>query len=150
MALRWLIKPGDSVETYLMSRTCVPTLTKADPALRDALSHADNGETVTAIMTLSPIPDLGRIRGGYPPGRHTRLSRQELIEQRKAQIAQGLGPILQGLADLDLRISGAQMSNTAVVSGPAPRIAQALELEGVESAMLDRPLDLIEPKDPNY
>lgn len=122
-------------------------LEKADPLLRSKLSSGNQEERLRVVLGLGDesvsrhIPDMQDFGG-----RSRREARAALIEERKKRIANDINDILHQLDKFPLTIEGGEMSSYVTVEGRAGDIFEALKLQGVRDAHLDRDLTLIRPR----
>jgi hypothetical protein len=123
-------------------------LSKADPLLREALQHADRNQVLRVVLLLrtgaeeqdgpEPLPSAYPSRIDY---------RRALIERQRRRLQQGeAGRTLQELEKLQLDPQGGGILPAVVVEGPVDRLAKALQLPGVVSGSLDRPIELVRPR----
>jgi hypothetical protein len=131
---------------------------KADPKLRQALEEAMGespkrtpADVLRTIMVLRSEASRG---GGEAPAPRpldpadypSRIEyRKALIEQRQQVVRRDVGDVKRKLEGLALKVKGGLTSPTVVVEGPARRILDSLQLEGVEHASLDREIALERP-----
>jgi len=117
-------------------------LAKADPTLRVALQHARGDELLRAIVRLA-IPRIDPASEPQPsqfPSR--RAWREALIAAQQQHVTAGLQHPLAALAALRLRTRALQVGPTVIVEGPAESIRDALELQEIVTATLDRQVTL--------
>ncbi|HKO52619.1 MAG TPA: hypothetical protein VJV79_33155 [Polyangiaceae bacterium] len=117
---------------------------KADAALTAALA-ASSDAALTVLLRLQPVRSDEPIRPDEPqkPTFGTRREmREALIGAQEQRALRAFGPIVSDLRALGLRVSGGDFSALAVVTGPPQLIRQALELEGVTTAVLDAEIQL--------
>jgi hypothetical protein len=123
---------------------------KADKPLRETLRQVKPEERLRAILFLGPErPEAAQIESSKEISPDDFESRSEyrgaLIARQQKALAARYGKTLQELRDLDLDVHGGQQIRAVVVSGKARNIVACLSLEDVRQAVLDRPIDLIEP-----
>jgi hypothetical protein len=143
-------------------------LANADEALQRALREVPPGQRLRVVMTLDApapaappaSPPSGARRAAALPSAPPRplaksaaapaaapgLSyREQLIEQRRRQLADALGPIIETLGGLSLTVHGGSLMPVVVVEGPAERIRESLKLPGVRHAVLDHAITIDRP-----
>lgn len=112
-----------------------PHVTKANDALREALREAGSQDRLRAVLVLE-LPEVQETAlahaGGEPP------TRSELIERRRAAVAEAAGPTLEALRELGLEVRGGELLRGVLVTGAAASVLKSLALEGVRRAMLDQ------------
>ncbi len=124
---------------------------KIDPRLQSALKKASGDEVLRAVVM------LGRADGEAesnpdgpaldPSSFQSRADyKQELINQQRQKIADGIGETLRELKGLSLVVHGGEVSRVVVAEGPARQILASLDIPGVRHASLDQRIQLIEPR----
>jgi hypothetical protein len=134
-----------SIENLLTMRLEPLLLSKVDTKLRDVLFGASGFESLRVlfklrvertITTITPAPHSFASREAY---------RKALVDQRELQIAASTADTRNQLQALGIRILGGTLSPALIADGTAQQIGQALVLPEIESASLDRSVDLVHP-----
>ena len=117
-------------------------INKIDPLLKEFLINAKGDEKIRVIMALGDKNQLSNSQV-LPTLEHGNFSsptayRQALIELRKNQLSESIGKTIQELQNLSLNPLGGIMNSVVVVEGSATDISKAMELPGVNSALLDQ------------
>ena len=120
---------------------------EVDPELRAALAEAPSGERLRAVLVLRQA--AGGASAGTPSGTpatpphpadypNRTTWRSAMIDHRRGETADALGPARRALADLGLTVRGGHTSAAVVVEGPAAALRTALDLPTIAHAGLDR------------
>ena len=112
---------------------------KIEPSLEATLQSAGSQDVVRIVARLAsparsasemPRPDAFRSREEW---------RKELISRKRTAVQQAAGPLLDRLKDLGVEVlAGGDLSETLVLQGRPTAIVQALELDGLAHADVDR------------
>ncbi len=127
-------------------------LEKIDKSLRKALSKASEKDPLRVILVLKPGADQssGKAAETKVPAPSDFSSRQAyrkaLIKQRRTQLEQDLGETRRSLEKQSLRLRGGKLGHIVVADGQAQQIVRSLEMPGVESAQLDREIQIPPPR----
>jgi hypothetical protein len=117
----------------------VDPLTKADPALRDALDGKPD-TTVRAILVLrDPEPADSAVPEALDPHDYAdrRAWRVAQIEARRGLIEERYGSVLADMRDLGLDLVGGTLTPVVVVTGDAAAVRDALSNDMVASATFE-------------
>jgi hypothetical protein len=117
----------------------VDPLTKADPALRDALDGKPD-TTVRAILVLrDPEPADSAVPEALDPHDYAdrRAWRVAQIEAQRGLIEERYGSVLADMRDLGLDLVGGTLTPVVVVTGDAAAVRNALSNDMVASATFE-------------
>jgi hypothetical protein len=122
------------------------SLAKADTDLRRVLKRASADEILRVVLTLVASDEGDRgLRADEFADRAA--YRQALIDRRRRATANHVAPTVDALKQLALHLRSPEpVSATLVVEGTAAAVRSAMRLPGVLQASLDRPIQVIRPR----
>jgi hypothetical protein len=122
---------------------------KANSDLRKFLEATDATAPVRVVLILHT--EEGEAAGERSQARPSDFFsiaeyRRALIDHRTAVVKEFTGETIEALRRLSLHLVVGEVGRAVVAEGSAAQIADALQLPGVSSAMLDRPIGLEPPR----
>jgi len=118
---------------------CPPTI---DDRLAEHFHSSLSDKIITVFLKLRKLQEARPFDSQASDFESRRAWRLALEEHRLQQIELEIGPTLAGLRDLGFEPYGQLLGNMVVIQGTIAKIQEALELDGIDAAKLDFPLNL--------